>query len=442
MQSIQIAQTNLDLTAQSGLLLTRMAVDKYPNLRSNVDQQLPMRHGVANSEVMLTRLAAQSQGQNQFVDSSKWDNPNFYPKALGLQKVPSESTQRQRLDKFAEPLCQLVDQANEEFLVRSSPNLEPLDTGHIPVDSEVTVLDNRGSHKEGVEFTYQRNYGFAPLMTYIGQEGYLMGCELRPGSQPSQKGTPQEWLRLLERAWKITSQPLLVRLDSGFDARENRLLILGLNDAANGHSPIDFVIKWNPRRHNEDYWVWVAEEIGVWRTIRPGKREAWFSVDVPHFQDDQLTWVRRVMRVTIRTSQPDGPRFLEPKVTIEGWWTSLELSDEKIVAWYADRGTSEQFHSEWKTDWDWERLPSQKFATNALVMLLGMLADNILRWIGQEGIENQPKVKRQRIRTILSQLIYVAARLVRSGRRLTLQISKNYPHFQRFKSLHKKLSDP
>ena len=138
MPSIKIAQTNLDLTAQSGLLLTRMAVDKYPNLRSNVAQQLPMRHGLANSEVMLTRLASPSQGQNQFVDSSKGDNPNFYQQALGLPKVPSESTQRQRLDQFAEPLCQLRDQANEEFLVPSSLNLEPWDTGHIPVDSEVT----------------------------------------------------------------------------------------------------------------------------------------------------------------------------------------------------------------------------------------------------------------------------------------------------------------
>ena len=129
-------------------------------------------------------------------------------------------------------------------------------------------------------------------------------------------------------------------------------------------------------------------------------------------------------------------------MTVEGWWTSLELSDEKIVAWYADRGTSEPFHSEWQTDRDGERLPSQKFATNALVMLVGRLADHILRWIGQEGIESQPQVQRPRIRTILSQLIYVAAQLVRSGRRLTLQISKNYPHFPRFKSLHKKLSDP
>ena len=442
MKTIQLAKGNLDLTARSGLLNTRMAVDKYTNLRLEVDQQLPMRHGVSNSDVLLTSLASHCQGENSFVAAEKWDNPNFYQEAMGIQNIPSESTLRQCLDQFAQPLCQLVDQANEDFLVHSSPNLEPLDTGHIPVDSDVTVLDNGGSHKEGVEITCQHNFGFAPLMTYIGQEGYLMGVELRPGKQPSQKGTLNELLRLLKRARKITDQLLLVRLDSGFDAQQNRLLILEFNEAAEDQASIDFVIKWNPRKSNKKYWVGVAEEIGIWQTIRPGKEEALFSVYVPHLKKGELTLIRRVMKVTIRTSQPDGQMLLKPKVTIEGWWTNTELSDEKILEWYADRGTSEQFHSELKTDLDLERLPSQKFNTNALVLTLGMLAYNILRWIGQVGIENLPQVKRQRIRTIISQLIYVAGQLVRSGRRLTLRIGKRYPHYQRFKDLYEKLSDP
>ena len=41
-----------------------------------------------------------------------------------------------------------------------------------------------------------------------------------------------------------------------------------------------------------------------------------------------------------------------------------------MIALYRDHATSEQFHSEFKTDLDIERLPSGKFATNALVMIL------------------------------------------------------------------------
>ena len=49
-------------------------------------------------------------------------------------------------------------------------------------------------------------------------------------------------------------------------------------------------------------------------------------------------------------------------------------------------GTSEEYHSEFKTDLDIERLPSGKFATNALILACAQLAYNILRWIGQNGL--------------------------------------------------------
>ena len=96
--------------------------------------------------------------------------------------------------------------------------------------------------------------------------------------------------------------------------------------------------------------------------------------------------LRRVMRVIERTIDKRGQHLLVPEIEIEGWWTSLELDEECIIALYADHATSEQFHSEFKTDLDVERLPSGKFATNALVLACAMLAYNILRWIGQSGL--------------------------------------------------------
>ncbi len=60
---------------------------------------------------------------------------------------------------------------------------------------------------------------------------------------------------------------------------------------------------------------------------------------------------------------------------------------KEIIALYADHGTSEQFHSEFKTDMDMERLTSVKFKTNSLTMLLGRLSFNVLRTIGQESLK-------------------------------------------------------
>jgi hypothetical protein len=39
-----------------------------------------------------------------------------------------------------------------------------------------------------------------------------------------------------------------------------------------------------------------------------------------------------------------------PEIEVEGWWTSLRNANSTIISLYADHGTSEQFHSEFKTD--------------------------------------------------------------------------------------------
>ena len=110
-------------------------------------------------------------------------------------------------------------------------------------------------------------------------------------------------------------------------------------------------------------------------------------------------------------------------------WKSVKSN---IIQLYADHGTSEQFHSEFKTDMDIERLPSGKFATNALVLGTSVLAYNILRWIGQNGLlgskaPKRNKVKRRRIKTVMQELMYVAARIVRTSRYIKISFGKELP---------------
>ena len=66
-----------------------------------------------------------------------------------------------------------------------------------------------------------------------------------------------------------------------------------------------------------------------------------------------------------------------------------------IHRFYEQRGTSEQFHSELKSDLDLERLPSGKLQTNQHVLDIGMIAYNLLR-----------------LRTVLQNLIYMDGRWI------------------------------
>ena len=120
---------------------------------------------------------------------------------------------------------------------------------------------------------------------------------------------------------------------------------------------------------------------------RGGKRTAIFSESVTRTWQGHDYQARRVIRLSERTVDKHGQALLIPDIELEGWWTSLDIAETLVIKLYADHGTSEQFHSEFKTDLDIEQLPSGKFATNALVLAISALVYNILRWIGQIRID-------------------------------------------------------
>jgi len=158
--------------------------------------------------------------------------------------------------------------------------------------------------------------------------------------------------------------------------------------------------------------------------------------------------LRRVLRLTERTIDAKGQLLIEPKLTLDGWSTSLEARQfdaKAVIALYADHGTHEQFHSEFKTDLDLERLPSGKFDTNYLVCELAALAMNILRLMGQAGLHgpNAPvrhAAKRRRIKTVMQELIYRAGRLIEHGRRVILGLGANDRAASAFERLHWQLA--
>jgi Transposase DDE domain group 1 len=194
-------------------------------------------------------------------------------------------------------------------------------------------------------------------------------------------------------------------------------------------SQVDFIIKWNPRKKDPAYWLDLAEKLGSWNEPRPGKRVGLFDVTITRVYKGYEYTLRRVMRIVERTIDKQGQYLAIADIEVEGWWTSLGNDNQEIIDLYADHGTSEQFHSEFKTDMDIERLPSGKFSTNALVLACSVLVYNILRWIGQNGLTGpdaplRHKAKRRRIKTVMQELIYLAAKFTKTGRRFRIIFGK------------------
>jgi hypothetical protein len=213
---------------------------------------------------------------------------------------------------------------------------------------------------------------------------------------------------------------------------------------------VDWIIKRNLRRESETEWLEEAQALGKWEEPRPGKEI--YTGETCRERGGKL--YRVVFEVIQRTIAADGQRLLLPEIEISTWWTSLRLSPKKVIELYHQHGTSEQFHSELKSDMDLERLPSGKFATNALMLSLGLVAYNLLRLCGQTALaENDrlpPEAKmplskpvlRRRLRSVIQDLMYFAARLTRHSNRWGLSLWWSNPWRPVWESVYARFQHP
>lgn len=223
--------------------------------------------------------------------------------------------------------------------------------------------------------------GYAPMMAYIGTEGYAIIFELRAGKQHCQKGTVEFLQETVQLCKKLTDKPLLVRLDSRNDSIDNVAVLID--------EGCYFIIKRNLRRESKDGWFETAKQYcqditTPWegKTVYTGSD--WKQVSSKQFKREFT--LRAGYEITERTVDKYGQMLLVPDVEVETWWTNLGKTDREIIGLYHAHGECELFHSVIKTDMDLERLPSGKFGTNALILELGLMAYNILRMIGQRTI--------------------------------------------------------
>lgn len=385
------------------------------------------QHQIKNGDILLTYIGMLCMGKPYFEAVHEMDDDKeFYQTALGITRsIPSEETLRQRMDDIGDSLRNTILEENVNMLLANKIQPTPLANSFVPVDIDVTPMDNSKSKKEGVSRTYKGFDGFAPMMAYIGTEGYAINFELREGKQHSQKGTVEFLKETLKLCKKLTDKPLLIRLDSGNDSIDNVAVLI--------EEGCYFIIKRNLRRESKDGWFEMAKEYCQNVTSpRDGKTvykgSDWKTVSSKQFGREFT--LRAGYEITERTIDKKGQFLLIPDIEVETWWTNLGLSDQEIIDLYHAHGECEQYHSEVKSDMDLERLPSGKFSTNALILELGMIAYNILRMIGQGTIggrapRQKRDVKRRRLRTVIGNMIMMASHITSHSRQLIMGLGKS-----------------
>jgi len=418
-----VTETDEFLTSQGGLAMIGMLAQRC-GLRDRISAVVERKKdgSISTADALLTMIGLLSLSKPDFDAVEQFREDDYFQQCLGLKDVSSEATLRQRMDETGLSVRDAVLNASTALLKKDAPKLSPCFKTYIPIDADVSPFDNSGSRKEGVSCTYKLFDGFAPMLAYIGAEGYMLNAELRPGKQHCQEGTPEFLRETIKLARKVTDHSLLMRLDAGNDAIDNMRICK--------KEKVDYVIKRNLHKESIEEWLLDAQAFGEWHTPREGKTV--YVGETIRERDGET--VRVIFEVIERTIDRDGNALLLPDIQVHTWWTSLskrEASPDEIISAYHDHGTSEQFHSELKSDMALERLPSGKFSTNALVLTLSVLAFNMLRLCGQVAIDKgyvpRREVKRRRLRKVIQDLMYTAARIITHARRLKLALSRCNP---------------
>ena len=434
-----VKQLPYDLSSHGGLSLVGRLLKRI-NLPAMIDPQYPVRGGIANSDILKCYLGLLTLGKNDFEAVEGFRSQRFAHQALGLRAVPSCATLRQRFDAMGTEWSELADRINRAVLglhINGAPiDFGALCTGHLPLDIDTFVMDQSDTAKEGVSYTYAGVDGYCPIALYLGTRGYCLELNLRAGSHSACESA-YNIERALATACAVSSTTVfLLRADSGFCSQH--LIAQTLRSAALLRRQVDLLIKWNPRSAPVEE---IAAQCGsdtatVWTQLRKGKRECLWQEELPAIEvaDEQGVIqhraLRRVYRLTERSIDNRGNALLLPEYVLEGWTTTLEpeVSDEQVIALYRDHATHEQFHAEFKTNMDLNRLPSGKFATNHLVCSLAAVAMNLLRIVGQHTLHegDSPLRKaalRRRIKTVMQEMMFKAARIISHARGWVLGIS-------------------
>lgn len=134
MRQLIVKQLDYDLTPVAGLALVGQYLKAVQPVLGRLDAALPVKGGVANSDIVRSYLGLLVQGKSDFDAIENFRGDAFYKQALGIGLLPSSPTLRQRMDVRAPEMFDFVPPMIETLLSGQRPDYGVLPCGWLPLD--------------------------------------------------------------------------------------------------------------------------------------------------------------------------------------------------------------------------------------------------------------------------------------------------------------------
>jgi hypothetical protein len=431
--------TTINIEGKAGInliskILTFVMTQVSDNTEYNLET-LQSKNLLKNETIYKTLIGLLSMGYTSFSDVEQFRHNEVFKECLDLKFTPAQETLRLYLEKeITDNFVDYCNLINIELLKKVTYCCEKITNKYIPLDFDVTPMLNPKCKKEECSRTYKGEDGFAPLMSYLG--AYCIGAELRPGKQHSQKDSIPFVQKVLNDANEILSpeeySKVLCRFDSGHDSVETVNVLHNSN--------VNFIIKKKSRRNDYSQDLLERAKSLCDEKINYSYRNTtvyygYFTEMYPLGKEDVTDKAQIAFKIKECYEDKKGNSLLFPEIELNLYWTNLAEDAQTIVNLYKDHATSEQYHSEIKTDLNFEKLASGKYRVNKMLLSALTNAYNILRIIGEITLLNQTFLPegatgdrdRIRMKTILRDIIYTSARYIRKGKDWVLRLYNKNP---------------
>jgi hypothetical protein len=133
MKRFVIVQSDKEFyTSHSGLALVGLGLIKFCSLPGKAREAFPLSaesNGIGLDDILRSYLGLLATGQSDCEAVTNRRKDDYFRQSLGIGKVPSAETLRQRLDEVAPALRPLCDACTVEFLKKADVAITPIGYG-------------------------------------------------------------------------------------------------------------------------------------------------------------------------------------------------------------------------------------------------------------------------------------------------------------------------
>ena len=400
-----------DLSSDGGLLLVKefickMKIDKLIKRAFKTTDKAIKREHTDNENLlqMIYQIIASYFTDN---DADELTDEPVFTTILDKESLASQPTLSRFHNRMDNDTLAQFNDINIE-LRRMTYSIEMPEM--VLFDVDTSLLETYGK-QEGMGYNYHYGaHGYHPQFCYDGLTGDLLKAELRKGTDHCSKGITQFMQPLLDEYQNnYPDIEKFLRADSGYATPK-----LFAQCETNG---VSYVIKL---KNNQNLYRLTSEFVDELND-KTKDNIVDYAVVYGEFEYQAKSW-EYPRRVICKIEKPYGQMF--PMISC--FVTNMDLTPEKIVWFYRNRGRMENFIKEGKNGFDFGAVSSRTEVVNANRFQIHVLAYNIFnlfrRLVLPESVSNNF------IDTIRMKLIKIAARVIRSGRYVYFKLCSSCPY--------------